>query len=156
MLTLALAAVWAVRRPSVGPTAPRASCTFRGSNRRPVITGTAIGVLLGGVFIVGGLVAREIVRSATTSSRVLNYANYGALWLVVLITVVNGVAEEMFFRGALYTALGKYHPETRLDGHLRDRGVGGGQPDARIRRASSSARSAPTNAESPAECSHPC
>ena len=28
----------------------------------------------------------------------------------MLITVVNGVAEEMFFRGALYTALGSVHP----------------------------------------------
>ncbi len=27
-----------------------------------------------------------------------------------MITVVNGVAEEIFFRGALYTALGRYHP----------------------------------------------
>jgi membrane protease YdiL (CAAX protease family) len=43
--------------------------------------------------------------------QVLNYANYGALWLVVLITVINGLAEEMFFRGALYSALGRYHPE---------------------------------------------
>ena len=41
----------------------------------------------------------------------LQYADYGALWLVVLITVINGVAEELFFRGALYTALGKYRPE---------------------------------------------
>ena len=29
---------------------------------------------------------------------------------IVVITVVNGVAEEVFFRGALYTALGRYHP----------------------------------------------
>ena len=28
----------------------------------------------------------------------------------MVITVVNGVAEEVFFRGALYTALGRYHP----------------------------------------------
>jgi len=28
----------------------------------------------------------------------------------VFITVINGVAEEMFFRGALYSALGKFYP----------------------------------------------
>jgi len=28
----------------------------------------------------------------------------------VVITVINGVAEELFFRGALYTALGRQHP----------------------------------------------
>jgi membrane protease YdiL (CAAX protease family) len=41
---------------------------------------------------------------------VLEFANYGPLALVVFITVINGVAEEMFFRGALYSALGKYYP----------------------------------------------
>ncbi len=41
---------------------------------------------------------------------VLIFANQGALPLVVFITVINGVAEEVFFRGALYTALGTYHP----------------------------------------------
>ena len=44
---------------------------------------------------------------ANTSRSVLEYANSGPLPLIVFITVVNGVAEEMFFRGALYTALGK-------------------------------------------------
>ena len=68
-------------------------------------------MLLGGVFIVGGLVAREIGPVRDYIVEVLNYANYGALWLVVLITVVNGLAEEMFFRGALYSSLGRYHPE---------------------------------------------
>ena len=32
------------------------------------------------------------------------------LLLVVFITVINGIAEELFFRGALYTALGKDYP----------------------------------------------
>jgi len=43
-------------------------------------------------------------------TRVLEFADYGPLLLVTFITVVNGVAEEMFFRGALYTALGRFHP----------------------------------------------
>jgi hypothetical protein len=30
--------------------------------------------------------------------------------LIVVITVINGVAEEIYFRGAIYTALGRYHP----------------------------------------------
>jgi membrane protease YdiL (CAAX protease family) len=110
LLTVALAAVWAVGARVSGPL-HMGSVTFRGRNRRPVITGTALGVLLGGVFIVGGLVAREIGPVRDYIVEVLAYANYGSLWLVVLITVVNGLAEEMFFRGALYSSLGKYHPE---------------------------------------------
>jgi uncharacterized protein len=110
VLTLALAAVWALGARLSGPL--HLGCVqFRGRDRRPLITGSAIGVLLGGVFIVGGLVAREIGPVRDYIVEVLNYANYGALWLVVLITVINGVAEEMFFRGALYTAIGRYRPE---------------------------------------------
>jgi membrane protease YdiL (CAAX protease family) len=32
------------------------------------------------------------------------------LLLVVAVTLLNGLAEEMFFRGALYTALGRHYP----------------------------------------------
>jgi len=43
-------------------------------------------------------------------TRVLDYTNHGSLTLLVVITLVNGLAEELFFRGALYTALGAFHP----------------------------------------------
>lgn len=110
LLTLALAAVWAGGGRLSGPL--HLGCVkFRGRNQRPWITGTVIGLLLGAVFIVGGLVTREIGPVRDYIVQILQYANYGSLWLVVLITVINGLAEEMFFRGALYTALGKFHPE---------------------------------------------
>lgn len=110
LLTFALAAVWAVGARLSGPL--HLGCVkFRGRNQRPWITGTVIGILLSAVFIVGGLVTREIGPVRVYIVQVLQYANYGSLWLVALITVINGAAEEMFFRGALYTALGKFHPE---------------------------------------------
>ena len=110
VLTLALAAVWAVGARLSGPL--HLGCvTFRGKLRRPVFTGAGVGIALGLVFIVGGLVCREIGPVRDYIVAVLDYANYGALWLVVLITVINGVAEEMFFRGALYSSLGRFHPE---------------------------------------------
>ena len=46
----------------------------------------------------------------TAPDRVLQYAHQGSFWLVVVITLINGVAEEAFFRGALYTALGRRAP----------------------------------------------
>lgn len=107
-LTLALAAVWAAGALLSGPL--HLGCIrFRGRNQRPWITGTAVGLLLGAVFIVGGLIAREIPPVREYITRVLEYADYGPLLLVTFITVINGVAEEMFFRGALYTALGRFH-----------------------------------------------
>ena len=108
-LTLALAAVWAVGALASGPL--HLGCVrFRGRNQRPVITGTLAGVALGGAFVVGGLVAREIPGVREYITRVLEFADYGPLALVMFITVVNGIAEEMFFRGALYTALGRTYP----------------------------------------------
>jgi len=41
---------------------------------------------------------------------VLMFAHQGSFLLIVAITVINGIAEEIFFRGALYSALGRYHP----------------------------------------------
>jgi membrane protease YdiL (CAAX protease family) len=108
-LTLALAGVWALGAFLSGPL--HLGCIrFRGRNQRPVITGTAIGVALGAVFLLGGLIAREIPGVREYITRVLEFADYGPLALVTFITVINGLAEELFFRGALYTALGKRHP----------------------------------------------
>ena len=108
-LTLGLAAVWTLGAFLSGPL-HLGFIRWRGRNQRPVITGVGIGLLLGGVFVVGGLVTREIPPVAERITRVLDYANHGSLALVVLITLVNGFAEELFFRGALYTALGRFHP----------------------------------------------
>ena len=105
-LTFALAAVWTFGAFASGPLHLGSIC-WRGRSQRPVITGTTIGLLLGGIFVLGGLVARQIPAVAELITRVLEFANQGSLPLVVVITLVNGVAEELFFRGALYTALGR-------------------------------------------------
>ena len=109
-LMLALAAVWTLGAFASGPL--HLGCVrFRGRNQRPVISGTVVGLVLGGVFLVGGVVvAREISGVREYVTQVLVFANYAPLALVVFITVINGVAEELFFRGALYTALGKAYP----------------------------------------------
>jgi membrane protease YdiL (CAAX protease family) len=108
-LTLGLAAVWALGAFVSGPL--HLGCIrWHGRNQRPVLTGLGVGLLLGVVFLVGGLVVREIPPVAEKVTRVLEYTNHGSLTLLVVITLVNGFAEELFFRGALYTALGAFHP----------------------------------------------
>ncbi|CAN5635850.1 type II CAAX endopeptidase family protein [soil metagenome] len=108
-LTFLLAAIWAGGALLSGPM--HLGCiSWQGSARRPVLTGLGIGALLGGAFVVGALIAREIEPIAEFITRVLLFANQGALWLVVVITLVNGIAEEMFFRGSLYSALGNHAP----------------------------------------------
>ncbi len=108
-LTLALAGVWAVGALASGPLHLGYVC-FRGRNQRPVITGIAVGLAVGAAFVVGALLVRQIPAVADYIRRVLEYSNAGPLYLIVFITVINGAAEEMFFRGALYTALARHRP----------------------------------------------
>ena len=104
-----LGTVWTVGTFLSGPL-HLGSINWRGRNQRPVITGIAVGALLGGCFLAGGLVAREIPPIADRITPVLEYTNHGPVAFIVLIALGNAVAEELFFRGALYTALGGFHP----------------------------------------------
>jgi membrane protease YdiL (CAAX protease family) len=108
-LTLALAGVWAFGALLARPI-HLGHVRFFGRNQRPVISGTVIGLALGGVFILGGLIAREVPALRDYTAAVLEFATQGSLPLIVFITVINGLAEELFFRGALYSALEKHHP----------------------------------------------
>ncbi len=65
-----LAAVWIAGGFISGPVHLGGIC-WRGRNQRPVITGTTVGLLLGGVFVLGGLIAREIPAVSALIIRVL-------------------------------------------------------------------------------------
>jgi membrane protease YdiL (CAAX protease family) len=78
--------------------------------RRPVITPIVLGLVAAVAFVLGAVVVREIPPLRDLTEHVLAHARYGSLPLVLLITVLNGVAEEVFFRGALYAAIGARYP----------------------------------------------
>jgi uncharacterized protein len=108
-LSLALAVVWATGAFVSGPLHLGGVC-WRGRNQRPVITGTVVGLLLGGVFVLGGLIAREIHPVAHLITQVLLYTEQGSWRLTMAVALVGAIAEELFYRGAFYTALGRHHP----------------------------------------------
>ncbi|MCW2785108.1 MAG: family intrarane metalloprotease [Marmoricola sp.] len=78
--------------------------------RRPVLTPVATGVGAFGFFYGCALVARRIPVLERAISGVLVFADEGDDRLVYLTTLANGLGEEVFFRGALYAALGPSHP----------------------------------------------
>ncbi|PRC53653.1 CPBP family intramembrane metalloprotease, partial [Mycobacterium sp. ITM-2017-0098] len=84
--TLALAGVWAFGAFASGPLHMGHVCFF-GRNQRPVITGISVGLVLGGAFVIGGLVARRIPGVNDYIKQVLEYSNAGPLYLIVFITV---------------------------------------------------------------------
>ena len=55
--------------------------------------------------MLGGLVVRKIVVLEDAVNSVLAYARQGAGPLVITVALVSAIAEEMFFRGALYSAV---------------------------------------------------
>jgi membrane protease YdiL (CAAX protease family) len=107
-LTLGLAATWAVGSLASGPL-HLGHILVGGTLRRPIITPIAVGLLLAAIFVLGSLIVRTIPPLVRLAEDVLGYARLGDLWIIVVITLVNGIAEELFFRGALFAAIGVRH-----------------------------------------------
>jgi membrane protease YdiL (CAAX protease family) len=106
--TFALAATWAVGSMLSGPL-HLGRIHVDGSLRRPILQPVLIGLAAVAVFTVGALLVAQIPPLQSSVDEVLDHARYGALPLIAVITLVNGVTEEMFFRGALYAAVGARH-----------------------------------------------
>ena len=107
-LTLLVASVWTVG----GLLSGRLHLGYlpvRGTLRRPALNGLLTGLTAGLVFIVGSLVVRTLPPLHREVEHVLAHARYGSLGLVAVVTLLNGVAEEIFFRGGLYAAVGRRH-----------------------------------------------
>ncbi len=108
-LTIAVAAVWIVGGLISGPL-HLGYIPFRGSLRRPVVTPILIGLAVAAAFVVGALIVRQIEPLRAFVQHVLDHANQGNLALIFFVTLLNGAAEEVFFRGALFAAIGRRHP----------------------------------------------
>jgi len=72
---------------------------------RAVLQGFLLGAVLLAIFCLGALVVGRIPVLREPVDGLLDHARYGSLGVVALVTAVNGVAEELFFRGAAYAAL---------------------------------------------------
>ena len=108
-LTFGLAATWTLGSLLSGPL--HLGHILRGGTlRRPIITAIVAGLLLAALFVVGAFVIRTIPALASLTEDVLGYARLGNLWIILVITLVNGIAEELFFRGSLFAAIGAWHP----------------------------------------------
>ncbi|MCU1688337.1 MAG: abortive infection protein, partial [Jatrophihabitantaceae bacterium] len=105
-LTFALAAVWVVGGLLSGPL-HLGRLLFRGRLRYPIVTPIGVGLVVSAVFVVGSLIVREIPAIRGVVVDVLDHASEGSLPLIAAITIVNGIAEEIFFRGALFAAIGR-------------------------------------------------
>jgi hypothetical protein len=108
-LGFALAGVWAVGALCSGPLHLGSAHTRAGGVARPVVQSLALAVLLLVVFLAGAVVVAQLPLLRDPVLSLFDHARTGPLPLVVALTVVNGVAEELFFRGALQSALPAEH-----------------------------------------------
>lgn len=108
-LTIGLAVTWLIGSVASGPL-HLGHIFIGGSRRRPIITPILVGLVLSAIFVLGALVTRQIPPLVGFTEDVLGYARFGILPVVIAITLINGIAEELFFRGALFAAIGVKHP----------------------------------------------
>src|SRR3954451_8379861 len=108
LATLVLAGVWTVGAFASGPL--HLGRVGRPSEPdlmapRPVVQPLLIGAALALVFVVGAFVVHQIPWLDEQVAKVLAHTEQGSAFVLLVVTVVNGIAEELFFRGALYAAI---------------------------------------------------
>lgn len=107
--TAAVATAWTVGGVASGPLHLGWIEGHDSTLRRPVLTPIATGVGAFAGFYGAALVARRIPPLNRALRSVLTYAHQGDTRLVYATTLANGIGEEIFFRGALYSALPQGH-----------------------------------------------
>ena len=108
--TLALAGVWGFGALLSGPLHLGWSRTRAGDRpSRSVVQSLVLGVMLLGLFLIGALVVARFPVLREPVNGLLDHARFGSLPVVAVITAINGVAEELFYRGSLFAAVGRKH-----------------------------------------------
>jgi uncharacterized protein len=109
-LTLGVAGTWVAGGLASGPLHLGRMFGPGDSLRRPLVTPVVSGAAVFGAFYAAALVARRMPVLERAIGSVLRYADQGSAPLVLTTTLANGMAEEVFFRGALYAAAGEHRP----------------------------------------------
>lgn len=109
-LTFAVAGTWMVGGLASAPVLLHPTRTDGLSFNRRVMIPILTGAAAFGAFFGAALVARRVPILNETLTSVLGYADRGSDPWVLATTLANGVAEEVFFRGALFSILGVHHP----------------------------------------------
>jgi hypothetical protein len=109
VLTFGVAGTWLAGGLIGGPIPLADERTRRNAARELLVIPVAVGSGMFGLFYLAALVARRIPALDEALRSVLNYADQGSTPLVLSTTLANAIAEETYFRGALYAAARPRH-----------------------------------------------
>jgi membrane protease YdiL (CAAX protease family) len=109
-LTLGLAGTWVAGALAVGPLEPGRTQNLRDAVRRQVAGPVLTGAGTFGLFYGAARLARYIPPLNRAIGSALHYADHGSSRLVPLTAGANAVAEELFFRGALWSLVEESSP----------------------------------------------
>ena len=107
---MGLAGTWAAGALGSGPLPLNITKDRDGTWRRPVIMPVLTGAGAFGLFYGAAQLARHIPPLNRAIGSVLHYADDGSTPLVLATASANAVAEELFFRGALWSLVAESHP----------------------------------------------
>lgn len=106
--TIGIGAIWLVGALASGPLRLGRGRTRAGGTSRAVLQGLILGGSLLAVFLAGAVVVGRVPWLRGPVDGLLAHAGFGALPVVAAITALNGVTEEVFFRGAVFAALPRW------------------------------------------------
>jgi len=104
--TALLAVVWTVGAVASGPLHAGHE---PGRTGRPLVSSVVLAAALAAFFCLGGVVVGLVPALREPVLELLDHAVRGNLVLVAVLTAVNGVAEELIHRGAVFAALPARH-----------------------------------------------
>jgi membrane protease YdiL (CAAX protease family) len=105
--TLVLATTWIVGGLLSGKVHLGRARTRSGAQTgRGTLHAVVIGTLLLAVFVAGAALVAPVPVLRDPLISLLDHARYGMLPVVAVLTALNAIGEELFFRGALYAAVG--------------------------------------------------
>ena len=110
LLTMGLAGTWAAGVLSSGPLPLTLTQGREDARRHPVVMPVLTGAAAFGLFYGTARLARHIPPLNRAIGSVLRYADDGSTPLVLLTACANAAAEELFFRGALWSLAQDSHP----------------------------------------------
>ena len=107
ILGFLVAGIWILGSVISGPIPLEA---IRSSRLATSLSGLALGIVAFLGFLTADLIGQHLPLISNALHNVLTKADAGPAVLVLTVALVNGVGEELFFRGALFSALGSHNP----------------------------------------------